>query len=699
MPRPPAQSRIGWIPKLLLVVLAPLLFLSALELSLRLGDYGRDPHFFIPDDSPGAPADAFRSNPRFTESVFPASFGLKAVNLRLTRTKPTGTKRVFLLGGSAAMGVPEAGFGLAPQLEAALSTMLPGEPIEVHNLGITAINSHVVLPILREVLAFEPDLLVIYLGNNEVVGPYGPGSAITAATPPLPLIRASQRLRATRTGQLLESLIGQVKGAAASDQRSWRGMEMFAREEVPADDPRLATVYANFTANLHDMLELAAAAEVPVVVSTVAVNLSDCAPFVSRPAPDGLDADTHFHRGRERLAAGDTAAATTHFRTALQYDALRFRADDRINQIIRDTTAAAPGAYLADSATALGLGGRRHFFEHVHLTFTGNHAITRELATVAAPLLAPHATIGRFPSIADLAAAIGFTPVGHLSQWQVMNDLVTRPPFTGQSTYAEDRTFARAEINRLNHLLTPDALSRASGTIEAARLADPGSAFLAFHAAKLAVQLGDRARALRLLDAHDAIVPANAESRVLRAFLLAETGAPRAAVDLFLAVIEAEPYYPQTYPLLASLWSALGDFDTGRTAFATWVEAMPNNRGVRLAYAQLLDAAGDRSAAVTQWQAVLAIVPDDERALQPLLQYHLAAERYDDAVDLMLAAHAYNPRNFTNNDRLVQVYQSRGDTTATLRYMRDLMASGPVSTELRRDYERLSAAANAASSR
>ena len=84
-------------------------------------------------------------------------------------------------------------------------------------------------------------------------------------------------------------------------------------------------------------------------------------------------------------------------------------------------------------------------------------------------------------------------------------------------------------------------------------------------------------------------------------------------------------------------------------------------------------------------------MPDDERALLPLIEDHFQHERYDEALDLMLAAHAYNPRNFANNDRLVQMYQQRGDTAATLRFMRDLMASGPVSAAFMREFNALSA--------
>ena len=42
---------------------------------------------------------------------------------------------------------------------------------------MAAINSHVVLPIAKDAARYEPDLFVVYLGNNEVIGPFSVGSS------------------------------------------------------------------------------------------------------------------------------------------------------------------------------------------------------------------------------------------------------------------------------------------------------------------------------------------------------------------------------------------------------------------------------------------------------------------------------------------------------------------------------------------
>ena len=74
-------------------------------------------------------------------------------------------------------------------------------------------------------------------------------------------------------------------------------------------------------------------------------------------------------------------------RLARDLDALRFRADSRINAIIREVAAEqeAAGVRLVDAEQSLaksdlavgGIPGDGLFYEHVHLTFDGNYLLAR----------------------------------------------------------------------------------------------------------------------------------------------------------------------------------------------------------------------------------------------------------------------------------------------------------------------------------
>ena len=101
------------------------------------------------------------------------------------------TYRIFVLGESAAMGDPDPAYGFSRYLEVMLRERFPNTKFEVINTGIVAIDSHVILPIARELARYKPDLFIVYAGNNEVVGPYGPGTALTGSSLNLSAIRTS----------------------------------------------------------------------------------------------------------------------------------------------------------------------------------------------------------------------------------------------------------------------------------------------------------------------------------------------------------------------------------------------------------------------------------------------------------------------------------------------------------------------------
>jgi hypothetical protein len=66
-----------------------------------------------------------------------------------------------------------------------LRERFPGKKFEIVNTSITAINSHAILPIARECAAREGDVWIVYLGNNEMVGPFGAATVFGSQAPPL----------------------------------------------------------------------------------------------------------------------------------------------------------------------------------------------------------------------------------------------------------------------------------------------------------------------------------------------------------------------------------------------------------------------------------------------------------------------------------------------------------------------------------
>ncbi len=497
---PPPRRNRSWIHRVGALLL-PFALVGALEAGLRLFGAGHPTAFSIEQEVAGVRCRV--PNPTFTWRFFPRSIARVPLATDVPVDKAAGTRRIFVLGGSAAMGDIRPLFGMARCLEMHLNVRYPGVRFEVVNAAMTAINSHVVREIAFDVLEQDPDLLVVYMGNNEVVGPFGAGNPLVPFSPSLSTIRARLAFGRARTWQLAERVIGAVRGDAR--EAPWRGMEEFLDAQVRSDDPALASVYEHFRANLTDVLDAARARRVPVVLATVAVNLADCPPFASAHRADRaaevdavklaadeafadgafdhaasllggaieLDdgaADAWFRYARARRAGGDVDAARTAFETARDLDTLRFRADSRVNAILREEGARA-GVTLVDVEAAVaadakdGIPGREQFHEHVHFTHGGNHLVGRLLADGVGRALAdlPPALDAALDA-ATVATRIGLTTYERLRYARDMRRRLERPPFSHQ--LGNDARLAEwdAEIARLERALAdePPAAGRAA---------------------------------------------------------------------------------------------------------------------------------------------------------------------------------------------------------------------------------------------
>ncbi len=706
---------------------APVLFFCCLEGALRMAGFGKATEFFIPDQQTGY----YRTNPDFTAPFMPASFGIQPLSFRIRKHKAPNSVRIFVLGESAAQGIPDPDFGFAPQLRAELRSRYPGLSVEVFNLGITAIDSHVIYRIVRQVADFEPDLLVLYMGNNEVVGPYGPGCAYMSSTPPIWLIRASVWAKATRTGQLLGELLGRIVPSGGK-AREWKGMETFSESSVRGDDPRLEAVYGNFSRNLRDIVDTARRAGIRTVLSTVVANLEDSAPFISLHRA-GLSADdekswkaafdagkiawdlgdpqsaraefdealradpqyaeTSFRLGRLCEALGDKALARRHYLDALHWDALRFRPDPRINQVIRQVARDAGNEVtLVDAARSMGsdadssgpFPGRDILFDHVHFNWTGNNRLALQLAPAcSAALPLPAVGSGDWKDAAGCAAALGYTPGAQLKMLQVVVQLMLRPPFTNQINFSENQAYLKKLVELVDAgISAPSARDAGIVVVDKALQLDPDNAPLAGRLGSMESEAGDQARALALLERADALEPAGVESALRKAQVLMRLKRYDEAEALLLGAVPMDPVYYSPSRALAELWAATGQFGTGKSFFMRALAGAPSNSYLRIEYANLLSRNGDAAGAEREARRIWLDDPSGRpamAALELLVRQYGRQGRGADADALTLEARPHQAGDYYNNQRLLRIYTSRGDAAGAADSLLAMAASGPFS--------------------
>jgi tetratricopeptide (TPR) repeat protein len=497
---PPIPAVRVWLFRIASIVLTPLLVLGLLEGILRVAGYGYDTGYFkrvrIQDK------DFLVNNDDYVLRFFPPEMARLPRPVMIEAEKPPDVFRVFIFGESAAEGDPDPAYGPARFMEVLLRERFPRQKFEIVNVAITANNSHGILPIARECAGRQGDVWIVYMGNNEMVGPFGTATVFGAhSSLPLAVIRTKLAVLKTRTGQWLSSMARRFKERGQSTSQ-WGGLEMFVKNRVRPDDPRKETVYQNFAGNLRDMLKAGVNSNTKIILNTMSVNLRDCPPLASMPSEglaaddrskcDRLFADACSTQGRadfggaaksfERAAALDPhwaelqyrwgqcllaltnyTAARQHFQAACDADALPARSDSRINAIIRQSAkeffSVATNLVLLESPTVVAAGttdgicGDESFYEHVHFKCGGSYRLGRAWAeqvesflptAIRNPLPGPWAS----QSLCERRLA--------LTDWNRRNDLseITgrrhAAPLSSQSNNAQQLAALQTELAGLN---------------------------------------------------------------------------------------------------------------------------------------------------------------------------------------------------------------------------------------------------------
>lgn len=221
--------------------------------------------------------------------------------------------RIFCLGGSTVQGRPFAiETSFTTWLELNLRLAEPRRTWEVVNCGGISYASYRLVPILAEVLAHEPDLIVLYTGHNEFLEDREYGSIRDM---PGVLARPLERIARTRTFNLLREAYLRVRGsprAAAPPGRPVLAAEADAMLDYQGglakyhrDESWRRGVLRHFGFNVGRMVQLSRDAGVPLLLVNPVSNLRDCPPFKAQHR-DGL---TPSERRRWEALCGEATRA------------------------------------------------------------------------------------------------------------------------------------------------------------------------------------------------------------------------------------------------------------------------------------------------------------------------------------------------------------------------------------------------------
>lgn len=657
-----------WLFRILAITVIPALLFLLLEVGLRLAGYGYPTSMSIPckvNDT-----DCYCGNIRFSWRFFNPDIARAMEPFVFPAKKSEKTYRIFVMGASAAAGTPDGAFCFGRLLRVFLSRRYPQTNFEVITAAMPAINSHVVLEIAKDCARHQPDLFIVYLGNNEVVGPYGAGTVFAPLSSNLSLIRFGIALKSTRLGQLLTSLLGWQ--SSGNSLKTWQGLQMFLDKQVRADDPQMKVVYHHFQQNLQDICHIANHNNTKIIVCTVGSNLKDSPPFASEHRLNLTDTekeqwDQLYQQGNAFEIDGDFSSATDHylktaeidnsyadlqfrlghcywemgeydkakdrFIQARELDTLRFRADNRINTIIREVAGEKTneGIYLVDANKVFkdnsphGTPGQELFYEHVHLNFKGNYLLARTIFQQVREILPERIkknitarsqiegmSESPYPSEQKIARYLTYNDWDrHRIAEKVIDEFLKQPPFTNQLYHTEWLKQKEQRLKALKAALTPEDLNEVEQQYRWAIQQTPSDVWLYW---KYGLMLESEQRFSDAAEQFKIVlknVPNHYEAYAKLGFFYGTQGDLDAAIKYNLKAVSIYPSFAEAYFNLGLAYHLKGMYEKAIESYSNSIRLIPNQSQSYNNLALVLYRQGKVTEALQTYHDGLKYMPDN----------------------------------------------------------------------------------------
>lgn len=359
-----------------LATLFPIILLVLLEFVLRFFHYGHNTDLFVKEPE----GEYITLNKYASDKFFSDTANATKGNSEIFQVnKAPNTFRIFVLGESTTIGYPYFHNGSFHRwLKYRLMQMYPAKNFEIINLSLTAVNSYTVLDFGKQLAQYQPDAVLIYTGHNEYYGALGVGSTSYIGSNHF-LVQTLLKLRTLKVVQLLNNFLKSVSGVFSkhrADDRETLMRRMAARQHIDLNSVDYKAGINQYNQNMTELCHLLNEQKIPTFLSTVVSNEKDMAPFISNGNGPG-SAIGFYKAGQQAMAKDNYSTAKNYFDQAKELDALRFRAPEAINIIIKKLAAEFPEVHLVDTKKEFeqysphGILGNETILEHLHPNLRG----------------------------------------------------------------------------------------------------------------------------------------------------------------------------------------------------------------------------------------------------------------------------------------------------------------------------------------
>lgn len=363
-----------------ILLLIPISFFILLEISLQFFNYGIDTstwskvnrtHLMLNNQVARRYFHSTKNVPNSIQDVFSIE-------------KKENSYRVFVLGGSSAAGYPYMPVGsFSRYIRKRLELVYPNTNIEVINLGLTAVNSYTIRDFVPDILEQQPDLIIVYAGHNEYYGALGVGSMESLGRVRF-VVNMLLDLNGYKTVELLRNFIKSVISVLIPKEKPERGETLMSRmaqeKHIPYESDLFNLGIEQFEGNIRDLIEMVKEENVPLIISTLSCNIKDLPPFVSKSTKSLPSALSIYNSAVNELENGNLELANSLFRKSKDLDMLRFRAPERINEVINSLGVEynIPVVNIDSvfaSASLSNIVGNNLFIDHLHPSLEGYQLI------------------------------------------------------------------------------------------------------------------------------------------------------------------------------------------------------------------------------------------------------------------------------------------------------------------------------------
>ena len=333
-------------------------------------------------------------------------------SISFIKDKPKGTRRIFILGGSSALGFPfgqQASF--SEFLSQGLNYLDSAHQYQVINLGGFGYASYRLLRLLKEIIQYQPDLIIIMTGDNEFLEKrdYGERSQARWLIEKLEHLRIYCLIR-----KMVFKFSPEIRKPIIAPEVKW--------EHYTLEPKMREMIIEHFRFNLREMARICQKEKIPVLFLTSPANLKDFPPYYSihkkgitenelskwseylLRAEDALleknyqqailaleraieidpeYAYSWFLLGKARLGQGEKEKAKQAFNNALEKDAWQVRTISAFNQAVRELSG--QEIWVLDLIPVFSaqspdqIPGKNLFYDHCHPRLETHTLIAREI--------------------------------------------------------------------------------------------------------------------------------------------------------------------------------------------------------------------------------------------------------------------------------------------------------------------------------